>query len=67
MKCVGTNFADAFCICACFMRQIKGCNNDKMNSGKNVRKNFAGIIQKIDWEFHMNQQNRKKLLNIMLT
>lgn len=32
------------------MRQIRGCLDDNMKSGKNVRKKFTGIIEKIDWE-----------------
>ncbi|MDP3057222.1 MAG: hypothetical protein Q8N37_01725 [bacterium] len=50
MECIGKNAAGNIILCACFVRQIKGCCNDEMISGKNARKNFTGIIEKIDWD-----------------
>lgn len=50
MRCVGISPVGNLRICACFMRQIKGCNDGEMKSGKDVRKNFISIIQKMDWD-----------------
>lgn len=50
MKCVGKSAAGNLRVCACFMRQFKGCDDGAMKSGKNVRENFVAIIQKIDWD-----------------
>lgn len=49
VKCIGKNVAGNLRFCGCIMRQIRGCDDDEMRTGKNVRKNFTTIIQKIDW------------------
>ncbi len=49
VKCIGKNSEGIFCMCACIVRQVKGCSDIRMKSGENVRKNFIDIIRKLDW------------------
>lgn len=50
MKCIGKNNNGYLRICACYSRQIKGCENDEMKFGKDVSINFLRVIQGMDWD-----------------